>query len=287
MLLTVALMICWIVLLAHFKFWTALTIGTIVFSLILIGLSVYLVLTIKQVRINQMQANFVDSVTHELKTPLASIRLYLETLQMRDVDAEQRNEFYSVMGRELVRLDHLINQLLEVGRLDAIGQHIASEDVSLEPLLRKIARTTCDYQRCDFNRVISFDLQPAIVYARPIILEMIFGNLLDNAVKYAAAEPLVHITMSVRTIREEEKVVIQIQDNGEGIPVDIRNKIFRIFYRAGSELKRKTKGTGLGLYIVRSLVHFMEGEVRVADSPSQTGSLFEVELPGRSEPCES
>lgn len=287
MLLTAALMACWIVLLAYFKLWTALIIGTIVFSLILIGLSIYLVLTIKQVRINQMQADFVDSVTHELKTPLASVKLYLETLQMRNVDEEQREEFYSIMGRELARLDHLINQLLEVGRLDAIGQHIASEDVSMEPLLRKTARTTCDYQRCEFDRVVTFELEPAIVHARPIILEMIIGNLLDNAIKYAATEPVVVVKMFVRSERDGDNVVIQIIDNGDGVPKELRDKIFQMFYRAGSELKRKTKGTGLGLYIVRSLVHFMEGEVRVRTPPDGKGSLFEVVLPGRREPCES
>ena len=122
MVLNVTLMVCWIVLFAQLNSLGALTIGTIAFALVLIGLSFYLFLTIKEIQLNRRQANFVDSVTHELKTPLASIRLYLETLQLRELDEERRSEFYEVMQRQLVRLDTLISHLLEIGRLDAIGQ---------------------------------------------------------------------------------------------------------------------------------------------------------------------
>ena len=132
MALNVTLMICWIVLLARQTGWGALIVGVVVFAVILLGLSFYLVLIIKEVRLNQRQANFVDSVTHELKSPIASLKLYLETLEMRSVTDEQRNRFYHVMGEELDRLDHLISQLLEVGRLDAIGEHAEAEDISLE-----------------------------------------------------------------------------------------------------------------------------------------------------------
>jgi signal transduction histidine kinase len=143
MTMNIALMVVWIVFFAKFDQLTALTIGTIAFSLILVGLSFYLFLTIKEIRLNRRQANFVDSVTHELKSPIASLRLYLETLQMRSLEAPQRAKFYATMESELKRLDALISQLLEVGRLDAIGHETEPEDLVLEPLLRRCAATAC------------------------------------------------------------------------------------------------------------------------------------------------
>ena len=179
--LNLALMVCWIVIFAQSRAWNALTIGTIAFVLILVGLTFYLILTLKEIRVNRRQANFVDSVTHELKTPIASIRLYLETLQIRELAEQQRSEFYGIMARELIRLDDLINHLLEVGRLDAIGQQSDPEDIELESLLRKCAEAACAKYGCQDTAAFLFDVDRAIVPARRMVLEMIFGNLLDNA----------------------------------------------------------------------------------------------------------
>lgn len=121
--LDVLLMVFWIILLARQQLWGGLAIGTVGFSVILCGIAAYMIIAVKEIRLNQRQANFVDSVTHELKSPIASLRLYLETLKMRQIDETQRAHFYDVMEGETLRLDNLINQLLEVGRLDAIGQH--------------------------------------------------------------------------------------------------------------------------------------------------------------------
>lgn len=276
--LNVVLMVVWIVLLAQFKSWATLTVGTIAFSLILIGLVFYMVLTIKEIRLNQRQSNFVDSVTHELKSPIASLRLYLETLQMRKLDDERRAEFYYVMETELGRLDQLINHLLEVGRLDAIGQESEPEDIELETLLRKCAESACAHHKCAVEDVFHFDVQPAIIRGRRLVLEMIFRNLLDNAIKYSADKPQVEVQVEVRS---RGRVVTRISDNGEGVEPEIRKKIFQMFYRAGSELERTQKGTGLGLYIVRTLTHLLKGHVSVHDKPDGRGCVFEVELPGR------
>ena len=146
--LNLALMVCWIVLFVRMNSPGALTMGVIAFALILIGLSFWLFLTIKEIQLNHRQANFVDSVTHELKSPIASLRAYLETMQMRSLSDEQRAEFYGIMERELTRLDELINHLLEVGRLDAIGQETEPEDVLLEPLLRRCAEAACWLPAC-------------------------------------------------------------------------------------------------------------------------------------------
>ena len=278
MVLNVTLMVCWIVLFAQLNSFGALTIGTIAFALVLVGLSFYLFLTIKEIQLNRRQANFVDSVTHELKTPLASIRLYLETLQLRELDEERRSEFYEVMQRQLVRLDTLISHLLEIGRLDAIGHDSEAEDIELEPLLRRCAQAACDRHKCQHEDVFEFDLQKATIHARPIVLEMIFGNLLDNAIKYGSRQPEVQVTVSTRS---RGRIVTRIADNGEGVAPELKKKIFRIFFRGGEELTREQTGTGLGLYIVRTLVHTLKGRIRVQDRGDQPGSIFEVELPGR------
>lgn len=276
--LNVTLMICWIVLLARQTGWGALIIGVIVFTIILVGLSFYLFLIIKEVRLNQRQANFVDSVTHELKSPIASLKLYLETLEIRSVTEDQRTRFYHVMGEELDRLDHLISQLLEVGRLDAIGEQAEPEDIPLEAMLHKCGAAACAHHKRDEPATMTYDLQPAVIHARPLVVETVFRNLLDNAIKYAGDPPSVEVQVRVT---DRGRVLTRISDNGQGVPPELRKRIFNLFFRAGSELTRRQKGTGLGLYIVNTLVRQMKGRVSVQDRPHQTGSVFEVDLPGR------
>ena len=280
MVLNVALMVFWIILAAQIYWWTALTIGTVVFVLILVGLSLYLVLTIKEVRLSQRQSDFIDSVTHELKTPIATLRLYLETLQMRSLAEEQRREFYSTMKTELERLDHLISQLLEVKRLDALGMESDPEDILLEPLIRHCARVECNRRQFEVEQIFEFDIEPAVIHTRRILLEMIFRNVIDNAIKYGASEP--QILVQVR-VSKGGRVITRVMDNGEGVDPEIRKDIFKIFYRGESELERRKTGTGLGLYIVRTLVHLLGGKVTVHDRLDQPGSVFAIDLPGRAE----
>lgn len=284
MVLNISLMICWIVLLAQLYWWSALTIGTVLFVLILVGLTFYLIMTIKEMRLGQRQANFVDSVTHELKTPLAAIKLYLETLEMRNLEDDQRKEFYRVMESELKRLDLLINQLLEVGRLESIGEQDEPEDIELEPLLRHCAAAACAHHQQLEGNVFSYDIEPAVIHARPVVLEMIFRNLFDNAIKYGGEQPAVDVEVRVKP---SGQVIARVADNGEGVRRDLRNKIFRMFYRGGNELERKKKGTGLGLYIVHTLVRKLKGKIKVQGREGTLGSVFEVELPGRALVCAS
>jgi two-component system, OmpR family, phosphate regulon sensor histidine kinase PhoR len=279
MVLNVALMICWIVLLAQRAWWTSMTVGVVAFTLILIGLSFWLVLTIKEIRLNNRQANFVDSVTHELKSPIAALKLYLETLTMRSLDDQRRQEFHNVMAQELERLDQLISQLLEVGRLDAIGEQEQPEDVQLEPLLRRSAQTACTHHRVSMEQTVQLRCAPMTLNTSRIVLEMVFTNLLDNAVKYGGDPP--HVEVDVEP-SGPNRVRIRVTNDGAGIPYEDRRKIFGIFYRGGSELQRRRKGTGLGLYIVSTLVRKMRGRVHVADrTDGKPGCTFEVDLPGR------
>jgi two-component system phosphate regulon sensor histidine kinase PhoR len=274
--INVTLLVIWIVLWVWEERAGALAIGILAFALSLAGIGFYLFLTIKEIRLNRRQANFVDSVTHELKTPIASLQLYLETLQMRKLDETQKTEFYAIMESELQRLDRLINQLLEVGRLDAVGQDTDPEEVELQALLLRCATSACAHHKVELGDVFTFDIEPAVINSRKILLEMIFGNLLDNAVKYAADPPRVNVDVRVHRGRVTTRVV----DNGTGVPAEVRSKIFKLFYRGGDELHRTKKGTGLGLYIVRTLVHLLKGRVTVRGRSALPGCVFEVELPG-------
>ena len=278
--LNVGLMVAWIVILSGTFQYTALTVGTVLFALVLVGSTAYLVLSIKAVRLHARQVNFVDSVTHELKTPLAAAKLYLETMQLHpDMPDPKRAECLEVMAAELARLEHLITQLLEVGRLERLGTGVEVEDVDLAPLLRRAMTAAAAHHKRDPEEVFTADLPAVTVPARRMILETIFGNLLDNAVKYGGREgepPRVAVEVRERRGR----VVTRIADDGAGVPQEFRNKIFDLFYRGGNELERTRRGTGLGLYIVRTLVTMLNGKVRVFDRADGPGSVFEVDLPG-------
>lgn len=278
MALNVTLMICWIVVLARGSSWTALTIGVVLFTLILVGMSLWLVLTLKEIALNNRQANFVDSVTHELKSPIAALQLSLETVRMRQLTTEQRDQFYGTMERELHRLDQLINQLLEVGRLDAIGENEIEEEIELEPLLRECAAAACTNQKTRFSEVFTLKIPPIRIKARRIVLRMIFANLLDNAVKYGGDPAKVDVIALLGT---GGRAHVRVANNGAGVPYEDRKKVFQIFYRGGSELQRRTKGTGLGLYIVSTLVRKLKGRIAIEDrDDAQPGCVFAVDLPG-------
>lgn len=278
MTLNVTLMVCWIVVLARGSSWTALALGVVLFTLILVGMSLWLVLTLKEIALNNRQANFVDSVTHELKSPIAALQLSLETVRMRQLTNEQRNQFYDTMERELHRLDQLINQLLEVGRLDAIGENEIVEEIELEPLLRECAAAACTHHKSRLSEVFTLRVPPIRIRARRIVLRMIFANLLDNAVKYGGDPSRVDVTA---LLSAGGRAHVRVSNNGSGVPYEDRNKVFQIFYRGGSELQRRTKGTGLGLYIVSTLVKKLKGRINVVDrDDGQSGCTFAVDLPG-------
>lgn len=279
MALNVTLMVCWIVLLAQRASWGTLTIGVVAFTLILAGLSVWLVLTIKEIALNNRQANFVDSVTHELKSPIAALQLYLETLRLRHLDEERRNEFHAIMERELQRLDKLINQLLEVGQLDALGDNDEPQEIELSEFVNQHIEQVSVQREVDRDETFKVDIPECTVIGRKIVFDLIFGNLVDNAVKYAGTPPRVEI--EAKPIGKN-RVRIAFTNNGSGVPAEERKKIFQVFYRGGSELERRQKGTGLGLYIVSTLVKKIHGRINVQDrADGDPGCTFIVEIPGR------
>jgi two-component system, OmpR family, phosphate regulon sensor histidine kinase PhoR len=256
-------------------YWAVLAVGTTFLVLLLVGVVAYLMLSIKSIRLNRRQSNFIDSVTHELKSPLASLKLCLQTLDRRQLSAQQQSDFHRFMLEDLQRLDYLIDHLLDTARLDQKPVDSVAEDVELAALLERCAQTTCQRYRLP-PETIQSQMAPTWVRGMPIELEMVFRNLLDNAVKYAGTVPEVAIELAPAA---GDRVVVRISDNGPGIPAKLRRKIFGRFVRLGSELERSKPGTGLGLYIVRTLVKRMHGRIVVRGRGIQSGTVFEVELP--------
>ncbi|MEN8151691.1 MAG: HAMP domain-containing sensor histidine kinase, partial [Planctomycetota bacterium] len=255
--------------------WTFLALGTSFIGLLLAGVVMYMILTIKAINLGTRQSNFIDSVTHELKSPIASMKLYLQTMLRHPVSEDKRDGFCTLMLEDVDRLNHLINQMLDAGRLEAGRAFGKAEDVSLPEVVAECADITRKRNRVPAES-FRLELEPCRVRAAPAQLSMVFRNILDNAVKYAGVPPRVEVTVGPL---DERRAVVRIADNGSGIPPGARRKIFRRFVRLGSELEREQPGTGLGLYVSKTIVRRMSGRIRVKDRAVGTGAVFEVVLP--------
>lgn len=282
-----ALLVGWIILNAsripgdakHAGLYIALlSIGATFLTFAIVGTALYLTLSIKAINLSRRQSNFIDSVTHELKSPIASLKLYLQTLNRRQVGAAEQEVFFKDMLEDVDRLDQLINHLLDVARLEKDRVVPQPEDVRLDEVIETCAVAAAHrYQRPP--ETIKLDLSPTIVRAPPVDLELIFRNLIDNGLKYANEEnPLVEVSIGPDGAG---RVLIRVSDNGRGIPHSLRHIIFGRFVRLGSELEREKPGTGLGLYIVRTMLSRLGGKIRIRDRDRGSGAAFEVQLPGR------
>jgi len=289
--LVVALIVGWVILTVEIQntglFWTLLVMGTSFLGLVLVGVVLYLVLTIKGIRLTQRQSNFIDSVSHELKSPIASLKLYLQTLSRRTVTEEQQANFYRFMLDDVQRLDTLINHMLDAARLDQEPVETDLADVELSRVLASCAETVCLRYHLP-KETIRVTSSEAIVRARPIDVEILFRNLMDNAIKYGGSPPAVEVDSQFGgVLKGTDQIVTRIVDNGRGIPTKLRRKIFGRFVRLGSELERVQTGTGLGLFIVRTLVKRMNGKINVRGRLDASGTIFEVVLPARRPHVES
>jgi signal transduction histidine kinase len=265
-------------------YWAILGVGVALLVLVLVGVIVYAFLTVKAIALSQRQSNFIDSVTHELKSPLASLKLYLQTLTRRPVSAEQQADFHRFMLEDVERLDTLIDHLLDAAKTLQRRGPRGGETTALEPVLVQardavakrysIGTDTIPIGALDTGGVLADWL---CVRGRPADLEILFRNLIDNAVKYSLPTPDVRVEAGAATAGG---VVVRVLDNGPGIPAPERRNVFRRFVRLGSELERSTPGTGLGLSLVQSIVRHLRGRVTVRDRAPATGTVIEVRLPG-------
>lgn len=250
--------------------------GTVLLAGVLVGVIAYLALTVKAFNLNRRQSNFIDAVTHELKSPIASLKLYLQTMTRRSVDQQQQQDFHKIMLEDVERLDSLINHLLDVARIDAIVDPTTEQAIRLDRLLEQCRAAICIRYRVPIETV-EIESPPVTVRSQLVQLEILFRNLIDNAVKYGGSPPQVTVRVAIDA---DDGVTVSIIDNGAGIPADQRRTVFGRFIRLGNELERSRPGMGLGLYLVRNVVKTIGGSIRVADRESGRGTEFEVRLPG-------
>ncbi|MFG0266975.1 MAG: sensor histidine kinase [Rhodopirellula sp. JB055] len=242
-------------------FWVMLGAGAPLLIAVLAGVIAYLTLSVKAFNLNRRQSNFIDSVTHELKSPIASLKLYLQTMTRHDVSVEQQKEFHLIMLEDVERLDSLINHLLDAARVERGGGTYEACDVSLHTVLSKCAQGACVRYKLP-PETVQVNCPPTIVHAPVVQIEILFRNLIDNAIKYGGSPPKVKLTAVCASSGD---VTVSVLDNGTGIPANLRRKVFGRFVRLGSELERSKQGTGLGLYLVRNITHAMGGRINIQD----------------------
>jgi two-component system sensor histidine kinase SenX3 len=258
--------------------------GVVFFAVIVSGLVLNTIFLVREIRRNEQHDSFINAVTHELKTPIASIRLYLQTLQRREVDEAQRREFYQSMLDDTDRLLRTVEQVLKAGEAaqkKAPAQRLPVELNALVQECMELARTRHHLQAADLEYRETPSLQNgngARVLGDPDELRTAVSNLLDNAVKYSPDG--VHITVELDA-PDDERLVVRVKDRGVGIPEQELKRIFKRFYRVTQRSLSQVKGTGLGLFIVRSIARKHGGRVFAQSEGTGKGTTVTMELPRR------
>jgi two-component system sensor histidine kinase CiaH len=240
-------------------------------SLVIIFISAGFVFRVvrRQIRHSDQQQNFMMAVTHELKTPIAVAKLNLETLIKRKLTEEQQAKLINSALVETERLNQLSNNILLASRLEDSAYVQAKETVSLTDLLSSV---TASFTRRFQGRILESVTEPGItIEGDALLLELAINNLIENAYKYSPKDSPV----SVRLWREGTETHLEVTDEGDGIPDDEKSMIFRKFYRVGSEETRKTKGSGLGLYLSKTIIRRHRGKISVKDNQPK-GSVFTI-----------
>ena len=255
-----------------------LVLGVIAFALIIAGIIVYTVFLVRELHRNDQQDAFLNAVTHELKTPLASIRLYLDTLKTRPVSDGQRQEFYNVMLADVERLHHTVDQVLKAGVVREKQRRAARMPLDIGELAREcvdLAMTRHHLQPGAIG-LEAHDGASLIVRGDAEELRTVITNLLDNAVKYSGNDVRVTVSLAAPA---PDTIWVRVQDRGVGIPRKQLKRIFKRFYRVQALGIRQVKGTGLGLYIVRAIARAHGGRVFAQSEGEGRGATFTVELP--------
>ncbi len=220
---------------------------------------------------HQQQQNFLLSVTHELKSPLASVKLYLQTILKRDLDREQQQVFLGNSLKDIERLDYLVENVLLATKLESRTFSFPKENFELSEIVNNVV-DRLQKNACKSQQAIVANIQSGLmIHADKFAIINVVSNLVENAIKYSP--PCAHINVILE--QRDEGIVLEVADFGEGISDAEKKLIFNKFYRVGSEATRKTKGTGLGLYIVKSVLQKHEAAIRVKDN-TPNGSVFEV-----------
>jgi two-component system sensor histidine kinase SenX3 len=276
--LAVALNVGWIIL--NWREGVLLFFGIIFFALIIAGMIVNTSFLVREIRRSEQHDSFINAVTHELKTPVASIRLHLETLQRRDLPETQKQEFYRLMLSDTDRLTETVEQVLRAGRA---GDKKAGREKSAVDF-RQLVRECMDAARTRHHlplEAIRYEEQstngfPIRVLGSGEDLRTAVFNVLDNAIKYSGEEVDVRVNLAMP---DEKRIVLSVQDHGIGIPADDMKSIFKRFYRVNDRSLMHVKGTGLGLFIVKSIAKKHGGRVFAESAGEGQGTTITMELP--------
>ena len=254
--------------------------GLILFPLIITGVVLNTIFLVREIRRNEQHEHFINAVTHELKTPIASVKLHLQTLQQRNVDEAKRQEFYQVMVDDCDRLLNTVEQVLRAGRLRAPTEKGRFHSIDLTKLLDdclSLAQTR--YRLTPGELTYKASIPPGVaphVMGDEEDLKAVVLNLVDNAIKYSGDTVRVGVELAQTSTRA---ATIRVSDQGVGIPVAELSRIFKRFYRIQGTMTSRIKGAGLGLFIVRAVVARHGGTVFAeSDGPNQ-GTTFTVQLP--------
>jgi two-component system phosphate regulon sensor histidine kinase PhoR len=225
----------------------------------------------KDRKMNMQKRNFLLSVTHELKSPLASIKLYLQTIQKRELDKETQASFISKSLLDIERLDDMVENVLLASKIENNSYSFPKEELDLSELVTKIV-SRLQIHVCSKDNIVTKIEPNVFITGDRFALTSVVTNLIENAVKYSKD----CLPLQVNLERKSNgKVCLQVADLGIGIPDEEKPKIFNKFYRVGSEDTRKTKGTGLGLFIVKQVLENHQAQIKVKNNTPR-GTIFEV-----------
>jgi two-component system, OmpR family, sensor histidine kinase SenX3 len=253
--------------------------GFILFAILIAGVVLNTVFLVREIRRNERQDSFLNAVTHELKTPIASVRLYLDTLQRHPVDELQRQHFYATMRSDTDRLLATVEQVLKAGELGQRERIQRRSRIELKPLVAECIAVTLSRHHLPAEAIQLNDVPGDVrlfVSANPEDLRTAVLNLLDNAVKYSPQGAHVRCRLS---IEDYTWAVLSISDTGIGLQAQDLKRVFKRFYRAASNDRVKIKGTGLGLFLVRTIVRQHGGDVRAMSEGPGKGSTMILKLP--------
>lgn len=254
---------------------TVFVLGLVFLSALLAGMTLTFISFAQQVNINRTYDNFLASVTHELKSPLASIRLHLETLAFRKLNREHEQSLVALMVRDTTRLEKLITTILEIASFEHHGKSHKLDQYAAEELIPRIVeQTMADFRIVDWN-IDMTACRDARINADPSALKRVLDILVDNSVKYTVGDARINLNCASR----RKSLVIELADTGIGIPKESLRKVFRKFYRVERESSPTITGTGLGLYWARELIRIHRGSIAAESGASSTGTLFRITLP--------
>ena len=253
----------------------ALVGGVILLVAISVGMSLIFAQSNSQIRMTSLYDNFIANVTHELKSPLASIQLYLETMSKHALPPEKQNEFLALMMTDVSRLNNLINAILEISRLEQKKIAHNYQVYNAGEVVRNLLEEAREQFKLPKEAVtIRGDGACRCVLDREAF-KIVLNNLIDNAIKYSMDS----LKLAVRYRCMKKKFVFEIQDNGVGIPPREQKKVFKKFHRVYDPAIPSVKGTGLGLYWVREIIKYHGGRVSVSSEGTNKGTTFIIELP--------